>query len=175
MIVGKLHEPVASEAMSQPRCSMPPRSEPLPERPPVENCTIMPGQAFRKPASKRRKALRIRGWRLVVFAHMDMGDGGARFKGGAGGLHLFADGDRNRRIMLLARHRPGDRNRNDARRRHLHCNGTQRPFLSGAMPLGQRFLLILQIQEVVVEVDFRQAQLRFAIIILRLKFRLLFD
>ena len=35
--------------------SMPPRSRPAPERPPVENCTIIPGQCARSPSSSRAK------------------------------------------------------------------------------------------------------------------------
>ena len=39
--------------MSGFRAIMPPRSAPLPERPPVENWTIMPGQCLRSPSSRR--------------------------------------------------------------------------------------------------------------------------
>ena len=51
--VGKFTDPVESDAMSGRWCSMPPRSEPTPERPPVENWTIISGQCFRIPARKR--------------------------------------------------------------------------------------------------------------------------
>ena len=116
MIVGKLHEPVASEAMSQPRCSMPPRSEPLPERPPVENCTIMPGQAFRNPASKaaKRSGSEVGVWspvRTWTWAMVAPASNAAWVE-----FHLFTDGNRNRRIMLFARHRTGDGDSDDARR-----------------------------------------------------------
>ena len=49
--VGKFTEPVASEAMSGLSESMPPRSRPVPERPPVESWVIMPGQCLRMPSS----------------------------------------------------------------------------------------------------------------------------
>ena len=50
---GKLHDPVDSEAMSGRCFSMPPRSAPWPERPPVENWTIMPGQCVSSPSFSR--------------------------------------------------------------------------------------------------------------------------
>src|SRR5204863_1297318 len=45
--------PVASDAMSGRWNSIPPRSLPVPLRPPVENCTIMSGQCARTPSRKR--------------------------------------------------------------------------------------------------------------------------
>ena len=45
-MVGKLTEPVESEAMSGLRYSAQPRAEGSRPRPPVENWTIMPGQCF---------------------------------------------------------------------------------------------------------------------------------
>ena len=51
-MVGKLHEPVASEAMSGRRCSIAPRSSRARPRPPVENCTMMSGQCRRIPSWK---------------------------------------------------------------------------------------------------------------------------
>ena len=53
--VGKFTEPVASEAMSGRRCSMPPRSRPAPERPPVDTCVMISGQCLRMPASTSAK------------------------------------------------------------------------------------------------------------------------
>src|SRR3569623_1672403 len=50
-----LLEPVESEAMSGLSGSMPPRSRPLPERPPVESWMIMPGQCFLSPSTSRPK------------------------------------------------------------------------------------------------------------------------
>ena len=47
--VGKLFETTAKDAMSGERDNMPPLSFPLPERPPVENWTIIPGQNFLSP------------------------------------------------------------------------------------------------------------------------------
>src|SRR5262245_25556975 len=55
MDVGKFTEPVASDAMSGLRYSMEPRSESPRPRPPVENCTIMPGQCFLTPSCTRAK------------------------------------------------------------------------------------------------------------------------
>ena len=42
---------------------MPPRSEPTPERPPVENCTMMPGQT-----------LRMRSWNSANLSGFDVTD-----------------------------------------------------------------------------------------------------
>ena len=50
MMAGKFTDPVASEAMSGLRWSALPRAEGSRPRPPVENCTIMPGQCLRTPA-----------------------------------------------------------------------------------------------------------------------------
>ena len=55
MMVAKLTEPVASDAMSGRCCSELPRSYALRPRPPVENCTIMPGQCLRMPACTTAK------------------------------------------------------------------------------------------------------------------------
>src|SRR3982750_1044666 len=49
-MVGKLTEPVESEAMSGFRYSAEPRADGSRPRPPVENCTIIPGQRFSTPA-----------------------------------------------------------------------------------------------------------------------------
>src|SRR6185437_3252441 len=52
-LFGKFTEPVASEAMSGFRCSIAPRAAGSRPRPPVENCTIMPGQCLRTPSCTR--------------------------------------------------------------------------------------------------------------------------
>src|SRR3954451_3564899 len=49
-MVGKLTEPVESEAMSGLRESAEPRADGSRPRPPVENCTIIPGQCFSTPS-----------------------------------------------------------------------------------------------------------------------------
>ncbi len=50
MMVGKLTDPVESDAMSGRRSSALPRAEGSRPRPPVENCTIIPGQCLRTPS-----------------------------------------------------------------------------------------------------------------------------
>ncbi len=54
-MVGKFTEPVESEAMSGRRSSALPRWEASRPRPPVENCTIMPGQWRRTPSCTAAK------------------------------------------------------------------------------------------------------------------------
>src|SRR5687768_12708443 len=50
MLVGKFTEPVASDAMSGLRYSIAPRCAGSRPRPPVENCTMIPGQCLRTPS-----------------------------------------------------------------------------------------------------------------------------
>jgi hypothetical protein len=50
-----LTEPVASDAMSGRSDSIPPRSLPAPERPPVETCVIIPGACLRMPSRTAAK------------------------------------------------------------------------------------------------------------------------
>src|SRR5688572_28524577 len=57
MMVAKLTEPVASEAMSGLSLIAAPRSSAARPRPPVENWMIMPGQCFRMPACTSRNRL----------------------------------------------------------------------------------------------------------------------
>src|SRR5262245_27622845 len=67
MMVGKLQEPDDSDAMSGGCTSMPPRSSPLPDRPPVENCTIMPGQCLSMPSFTLAKRS---GFDVVVWSSL---------------------------------------------------------------------------------------------------------
>ncbi len=94
--------------------SMPPRSVPTPDRPPVENWMIMPGQWRAIPACTAAKRSGFGGRRLIVIADMDMDEAGAGLVGLVRCLDLLRDGDRNRRIILLARQRSGDRHGDDA-------------------------------------------------------------
>ena len=61
-------------------CSMPPRSEPTPERPPVENCTMMPGQMLADALLEVGELVRVRGGGLIVVADVDVHQRGARFE-----------------------------------------------------------------------------------------------
>ena len=56
MMVGKLTDPVDSDAMSGRCCSALPRAAWSRPRPPVENCTIMPGQCFITPSCTWRNS-----------------------------------------------------------------------------------------------------------------------
>src|SRR6185437_13737739 len=53
MLVAKFTDPVASDAMSGLRYSIAPRAAWSRPRPPVENCTIIPGQCLRTPSCTR--------------------------------------------------------------------------------------------------------------------------
>src|SRR5688572_4256551 len=76
MMVAKLTEPVASEAMSGFSLIAAPRSSAARPRPPVENWMIMPGQCLRMPACTSRNRLmseldlpsRSRTWRCTRLA-----------------------------------------------------------------------------------------------------------
>ena len=61
--------------------SMPPRSRPAPERPPVETWVMMPGQCLRMPSSTCGEALWRRRRRLVVVAHVQVHERGTRLEG----------------------------------------------------------------------------------------------
>ena len=113
-MVGKLHEPVESEAMSGFSCSMPPRSEPLPERPPVENWMIMPGAVLAHPLlhlGEQRGIAEVgvsSGLRTWICTRVAPASN-------ASWVHfdLLGERDRHGRIVLLARHRAGDRDGDD--------------------------------------------------------------
>ena len=73
-------EPVASDAMSGFKSSIEPRFSSSRPRPPVENCTIMPGQWRLTPACTRSKRAGIRGRRARVVAHVNVHQGRARLE-----------------------------------------------------------------------------------------------
>ena len=89
MIFAKFTEPVVSDAISGLRCSMPPRSLPMPLRPPVENCTIMPGQCLRIPVEEPPELLGIRRRRAVVVADVHVHERGAGLVRGVRRLDLL--------------------------------------------------------------------------------------
>ena len=70
---------------------MPPRACPAPDRPPVESCTIMPGQCLFNPSISRAKRSGSEVGFALIIADMAMGDGGPGLEGLLRGLHLFGD------------------------------------------------------------------------------------
>ena len=70
----------------------------------------MPAQFF----EQLGEAVRIGSGRLIVIAHVGVDDGGTRLDCGVGALDLLGDGDRNRRIVFLARQATGDGDADDA-------------------------------------------------------------
>ncbi len=94
--------------------NMPPRSRPAPDRPPVESCTIMPGQCCLEPFLQARKAFGVGGRFALVVAHVAMGDGGPGLECVMGAFDLFGDRDRHRRVVGLGRDRAGDGDADDA-------------------------------------------------------------
>ena len=61
----------------------------------------------------------IRGRGLVFQSHVRMADRRARLEGFLCGFHLLRNGDRHRRVIVLARHRPGDGDADDGRLGHV--------------------------------------------------------
>ena len=91
--------------MSGFRCSMPPRSDPTPERPPVENCTMMSGQCEPDAFEESRELVRIGGGGLIVVAHVHVHQRRAGLVARVRGLDLLAHGNRNGGVVFLAGYR----------------------------------------------------------------------
>ena len=68
---------------------------------------------------------------LIVVAHMGVADAGARLERLLRAFDLLGHGDRHRRVVLLARHRAGDRDADDAGL----CHVLSLPFARQASPL----------------------------------------
>ena len=100
--------------MSGRSASIAPRSRPAPERPPVENCTIMPGAVLAQALEQPPEPLRVGGRRLVVVAHVAVHDAGAGLEGRLRALDLLGDGDRHRGVVRLPRQAAGDGDADDA-------------------------------------------------------------
>ncbi len=101
--------------------SMPPRACPAPERPPVESCTIMPGQCVSHAVLQPGKSIGIRCRPPLVVPDVAMNDARARLERLVRALDLLPDGDRNGGIVGLGRQRSRDRDADDARAARQRC------------------------------------------------------
>ncbi len=111
---GKLHDPVESEAMSQPRCSMPPRSAPFPDGSPRGELHDHARAVLAKSGEQPGEAVRIRCGGLIIVPDMHMGDRCAASKAAWVDSTCSAMVMGTARIVLLARNGAGDRDGDDA-------------------------------------------------------------